>query len=324
MGSAPVLEFSNLHVRFFDEFDVVSGLSFSVQQGETLCIVGESGCGKSMSALSALGLLPPMARISEGEIRLDGRNIADLSDRDLRKVRGKEIAMIFQEPMSSLNPLMTVGEQIAEVLVLHQDLSRKAALERAAELLEIVQIPDAQRRLSDYPHQLSGGMRQRVMIAIALACNPRVLLADEPTTALDVTVQAQITDLLGKLQQDFGTAIVLITHDMGLVAENADRVVVMYAGRKVEEASVERFFSQPSHPYSRGLLGALPKLGSSLQEKSERLREIPGVVPKLSGLPAGCPFQPRCGEATSVCAEKPPPFEVVDTNHIVACWHPAR
>jgi oligopeptide/dipeptide ABC transporter ATP-binding protein len=245
-----------------------------------------------------------------------------LPDADLRRIRGKDIAMIFQEPMSSLNPLLTVGNQIAEVMMLHQGLSKKAALQRAAELLEIVQIPDARRRLSEYPHQLSGGMRQRVMIAMALACDPRVILADEPTTALDVTVQAQITDLMTRLQRDYGTAIVLITHDMGLVAENADRVVVMYAGRKVEEAPVEQFFANPSHPYSRGLLAALPQLGSSLENKSGRLQEIPGVVPRLADLPPGCPFQPRCASATAKCGLEEPPFERVGTDHIVACWHP--
>ena len=320
--SNSVLEIDNLHVTFFDQFEVVSGLSFSVQKGETVCLVGESGCGKSISALSILRLLPRGARISGGTVRLNGENLPDLRESELRRIRGNQVSMIFQEPMSSLNPLRTIGFQIAEVMMLHQKLSRREALARAVELLEIVHMPDAARRMHDYPHQLSGGMRQRVMIAMAIACDPRVILADEPTTALDVTIQAQITELLAEMQRKFGTAIVLITHDMGLVAENADRVIVMYAGQKVEEAPVDEFFRRPTHPYSRGLLGSLPQLGATRSGGRGRLPEIPGTVPAFDELPAGCPFSTRCGHATDKCRQHRPEFETIDRDHAVACWHP--
>ena len=320
--SDPILRVEDLHIRIGGRFDVVRGLSFDVHEGETVCVVGESGCGKSISALSVLRLLPPIIKVTQGRVQLEGRDLLTMSEAEMRRIRGNEIAMIFQEPMSSLNPLRTIGFQIAEVLMLHKGMSRGAARERAIELLDTVHIPDAARRVDEYPHQLSGGMRQRVMISMALACQPRVILADEPTTALDVTIQAQITDLLAELQEKFGTAIVLITHDMGLVAENADRVVVMYAGRKVEEAPVQEFFDRPMHPYSRGLLGSLPKLGQSLEDEKAKLQEIPGTVPAFNELPAGCPFTGRCTFADDRCAETMPGFERFSADHQCACWHP--
>ncbi len=316
------LEINNLRVQIDGRFDVVNGLSFSVNPGETVCLVGESGCGKSMSALSILRLLPSIARVTAGEIRFNGRDLLKLKESEMRRIRGNDIAMIFQEPMSSLNPLRTIGFQIAEGMMLHLGLSRTAALTRAAELLEIVHLSDPQQRLDDYPHQLSGGMRQRVMLAMALACEPLVILADEPTTALDVTIQAQITQLLAEMQHKFGTAIVFITHDMGLVAENADRVVVMYAGRKVEEAPTHAFFQHPMHPYSRGLLASLPQLGEIHSDRKTRLKEIPGIVPALDDLPRGCPFTTRCEHASQRCREHFPAYDSLGIDHIVACWHP--
>jgi len=320
--TAAVLKIRGLCVQIDGRFDVVQNLSFSVYPGETVCLVGESGCGKSMSALSILRLLPPAARFMAGEIRFNGQNLLSLPENELRRIRGNDIAMIFQEPMSSLNPLRTVGFQIAEVMMLHMGWSRAAAWARAAELLEIVRIPDVPQVLDGYPHQLSGGMRQRVMLAMALACNPAVILADEPTTALDVTIQAQITGLLAEMRRQFDTAIVLITHDMGLVAENADRVVVMYAGRKVEEAPVQEFFQHPAHPYSRGLLNSLPQLGAANCRRQKRLREIPGMVPALEDVPSGCPFSPRCEHSDGICREQFPSYESVGIEHIAACWHP--
>ena len=320
--TATVLDVSDLQVTFSGGVKVLNGLSFSVRKGETVCLVGESGCGKSVSALSILRLLPPAAQITGGRVRLCGRDVLDLGEAELRNLRGSQISMIFQEPMNSLNPLRTIGFQVAEVMMLHQKLSRDAALVRTAELLESVHLPDARRRLGDYPHQLSGGMRQRVVIAMAIACNPSVILADEPTTALDVTIQAQITQLLAEMQRRFGTAIVLITHNMGLVAENADRVVVMYAGRAVEEAPVEEFFRRPAHPYSRGLLESLPRLGSASSGGPRRLREIPGTVPAFEDLPPGCPFATRCAQATDTCRQRRPEVESLGCDHRVACWHP--
>lgn len=320
--TAAVLKIQGLCVQIDGRFDVVKNLSFSVYPGETVCLVGESGCGKSISALSILRLLPPVARSIAGEIYFNGQDLLGLPENDLRRIRGNDIAMIFQEPMSSLNPLRTIGFQIAEVMMLHMGWSRSAAWARAAELLEIVRIPDVLQVLDGYPHQLSGGMRQRVMLAMALACEPTVILADEPTTALDVTIQAQITGLLSEMQRKFDTAIVLITHDMGLVAENADRVVVMYAGRKVEEATVQEFFQHPVHPYSRGLLNSLPQLGATNSCRKERLNEIPGMVPALGDLPSGCPFSPRCEHSDGTCREQFPSYESVGIDHIAACWHP--
>jgi oligopeptide/dipeptide ABC transporter ATP-binding protein len=326
----PVLEIENLRTHFFTESGVVravDGLSCAVQNGETLGVVGESGCGKSVTALSVLRLVAtPPGRIVDGAIRFQGTNLLDLTERQMEGIRGNDISMIFQEPMTSLNPLLTVGRQIGEAIALHQGLSRRDTMEQAAEMLRRVHIPEPERRAHAYPHQLSGGMRQRVMIAMAVSCNPKVLIADEPTTALDVTIQAQILDLMRELQQRLGTAIMLITHDLGVVAENADRVVVMYAGRKVEEASVEELFECPGHPYTRGLLGSVPNLKAAahLPARRTRLTEIRGMVPALSNLPIGCTFAPRCEFATAQCRACYPPLEQYRPGHWVACWHAER
>jgi peptide/nickel transport system ATP-binding protein len=296
----------------------VNDLSFDLHRGETLCIVGESGCGKSLTALSILRLLPrPYGRIGGGRVLFDGQDLARLSDAEMRKVRGHAISMIFQEPMTSLNPVLTIGRQIAETVMVHEGLPWQSCMDRALEMLRQVRIPEPERRLHEYPHQLSGGMRQRVMIAMALACRPRVLLADEPTTALDVTIQAQILDLVRELQEETGTSVILITHDLGVVAEMAERVLVMYAGNKVEEGSAEEIFDAPAHPYTRGLMAAMPHLGSG-QEK--RLAEIPGVVPALKARPPGCTFAPRCGLAGQRCHVEAPPVVSLGGTHTVACW----
>jgi peptide/nickel transport system ATP-binding protein len=320
-----ILEIDDLHTHFFTRDGVVravDGVSYNLAKGETLGVVGESGCGKSITALSVLRLIPqPPGRIVGGAIRFEGRNLLDLSETEMRGIRGNDISMIFQEPMTSLNPVLTVGNQIAETLMLHQGLSKRAALDRAIEMLTLVRIPEAERRIKQYPHQLSGGMRQRVMIAMALSCNPKVLIADEPTTALDVTIQAQILHLMQELKEKLGTAVILITHDLGVVAETAQRVVVMYAGRKVEEAPVEDLFARPLHPYTRGLMAAIPRLGSSLEEKRQRLAEIPGMVPSLRGAMQGCSFAPRCAFATDRCRSEFPPLEDVGAGHVVACWN---
>jgi oligopeptide/dipeptide ABC transporter ATP-binding protein len=303
----------------------VDGLSFALHAGETLCIVGESGCGKSVTALSILRLVAsPPGRVAGGRIRFGGRDLLTLGETAMEAVRGNEIGMIFQEPMTSLNPLFTVGRQIAEAIALHQHLAPKPAMARAIEMLRRVSIPDPERRAHSYPHQLSGGMRQRVMIAMALSCSPKVLIADEPTTALDVTIQAQILDLIRDQQDRLGTAVLLITHDMGVVAENADRVVVMYAGRKVEEAPVASLFNHPAHPYTRGLLGSLPRLDEAAHAGPQRprLTEIKGMVPSLLRMPAGCRFAPRCALADARCRTDPPPLsEYRRADHLVACWH---
>jgi peptide/nickel transport system ATP-binding protein len=304
----------------------VDEMSFTLDKGETLGIVGESGCGKSMSALSILRLLPRLARTVDGTVNFRGRDLLKLHPSAMRRVRGNEISMIFQEPMTSLNPVKTIGSQVSEVLTLHQGLTQRQAMARAIDMLQLVRIPEAAHRFHDYPHHFSGGMRQRVMIAMALACDPKVLLADEPTTALDVTIQAQIMELIAGLRDRLGTAVVLITHDLGLIAENADRVVVMYAGRKVEEASVQEIFSHPCHPYTQGLLRSVPRLGSTFSEGDQRarLREIPGTVPSLVNLPSGCSFAPRCPHATSLCREQRPPLEAKLPDHWAACWHADR
>ena len=302
----------------------VDGVSFHVNAGETLAIVGESGCGKSVTAMSILRLIPePPGKIA-GAIKFQGRDLLKLSDREMRAIRGNSISMIFQEPMTSLNPVLTVGRQIGETLRLHQGLSARQAEERAVEMLELVGIPEARRRVREYPHQLSGGMRQRVMIAIALACNPQLLIADEPTTALDVTIQAQILDLMRDLKTRVGAAIVLITHDLGVVAEVADRVIVMYAGRKVEEATVPQLFARPRHPYTQGLLGSVPKLGSSLTGETTRLAEIPGLVPSLKRKLDGCVFASRCSYATDLCRQVVPGLEEKVPGHIAACHYAER
>jgi peptide/nickel transport system ATP-binding protein len=321
-----LLEIDNLKTWFFTRDGVVravDGVSFYVLPGETLAIVGESGCGKSVTALSILRLIPsPPGRIVDGYIRFAGRNLLSLSDAEMRQVRGNEISMIFQEPMTSLNPVLTIGRQIGETLTLHQGLDRKEALDKAVEMLRLVNIPEAERRITQYPHQLSGGMRQRVMIAMALACNPKLLIADEPTTALDVTIQAQILDLMRELKSKIDAAIVLITHDLGVVAEMAQRVVVMYAGRKAEEAPVRELFQHPLHPYTKGLLNSVPRLGASLGiARPPRLAEIAGTVPSLKEAIPGCPFAARCGFATDVCEREMPEFEEKRPGHFAACFH---
>ena len=317
-----VLQVEDLQTHFFTAVGTVravDGVSYELKSGETLGVVGESGCGKSVSALSILRLVAnPPGRIVGGAIRFEGTNLLELSEPEMEKIRGNEISMIFQEPMTSLNPLYTVGGQIAEAIALHQGLSRKEAWNRAVEMLRRVYIPEPEKRAHAYPHQLSGGMRQRVMIAMALSCNPKVLIADEPTTALDVTIQAQILDLMRELQETFGTAIMLITHDMGVVAENADRVVVMYAGRKVEEAPSGELFDNPGHPYTKGLLGSIPHLDEVARsgQRRQRLNEIKGLVPSLFNLPPGCCFAPRCALATDRCREAPPPLEQHRPGHL--------
>jgi peptide/nickel transport system ATP-binding protein len=295
----------------------VDGVSFSVEAGRTLGIVGESGCGKSVSALSIMGLVPrPPGRIAGGEILFEGRDLLKLDAAQLRALRGDRIAMIFQEPMSSLNPAFTVGDQIAEVLIRHRKYSKKKAKDRAVEMLRRVRMPEPERRYDDYPHRLSGGMRQRAMIAMALACEPRLLIADEPTTALDVTIQAQILELLRALREETGTAIILITHDLGVVAELADDVAVMYAGRIVEHAGVERLFSEPQHPYTIGLLGSIPRL----HLEQERLAAIEGQVPGPSSGGTGCRFAPRCPFAIERCRAETPLLMDQFKNHQAACW----
>src|SRR6476661_7150583 len=328
--AGPLLEIDNLQTHFFTSAGTVravDGVSYSVAAGATLGGVGESGCGKSVTALSILRLVAdPPGRIVGGAIRFAGKNLLELSESEMEDVRGNDISMIFQEPMTSLNPLMTVGRQISEAIALHQGLSRREATDRAIEMLRRVHIPEAERRVHAYPHQLSGGMRQRAMIAMALSCNPKLLIADEPTTALDVTIQAQILDLMRELQQRLGAAIILITHDLGVVAENADRVVVMYAGRKVEEASAKALFESPGHPYTIGLMGSIPNLDDAARTDTgrARLNEIKGIVPSLADLPQGCTFAPRCRFASDECRAAYPPLEERRPGHWVACWHADR
>jgi peptide/nickel transport system ATP-binding protein len=317
-----VLDVSNLKTYFnLDEglLKGVDGVSFCLKEGETLGLVGESGSGKSVSALSIMRLLDkPLVDISADSICLNGTELQELSDNEMNRIRGNQISMIFQEPMTSLNPIYSVGFQISEVLKIHENISAKAALEKAIDLLDKVQIPSPRRRAGEYPHQLSGGMRQRVMIAIALACNPQVLIADEPTTALDVTVQAQILDLMLKLQEDLGTSVLLITHDLGVIAETAQQVAVMYAGQIVEDTDVVTLFQNPMHPYTKGLLQAIPRL---VKEGShQRLFEIPGVVPNLCFRPQGCAFFDRCSEAKGRCQFDAPELISVGDNHKVRCW----
>ena len=319
-----LLEVENLQTHFRTPDGVnraVDGVSFHVDDGETLAVVGESGCGKSVTANSILRLIPePPGRIA-GKIRFQGRDLLALPESAMRKVRGNDIGMIFQEPMTSLNPVLSIARQLGETLRLHEGLDGKAAEARAIEMLELVGIPEPRRRIGNYPHQLSGGMRQRVMIAMALACNPKLLIADEPTTALDVTIQAQILDLMADLKRRTGAAIVLITHDLGVVAEVAQRVMVMYAGRKVEQAPVAALFRSPRHPYTRGLIGAVPKLGSSLAGEETRLSEIPGLVPSLKQKIEGCVFAGRCPLVTDICRKVAPQLETKAAGHIAACHH---
>ena len=321
--AAPLLEIDDLSVRFLTRDGIVravEGLSLHVHQGETLSIVGESGCGKSVTAMSVLRLLPmPPAKFESGAIRFEGENLLEASEERMRDVRGNRISMVFQEPMTSLNPVMSIGRQIAESLELHRGLSPRAAKAEAVAMLDLVQIPEPRRRADEYPHQMSGGMRQRVMIAMALACDPSILIADEPTTALDVTIQAQILDLMLQLKEKIGAAIIFITHDLGVVAETAQRVVVMYAGRKVEEASADDLFEQPLHPYTLGLMGSIPKL-STIEGVGTRLSEIPGVVPSLREEIAGCAFAPRCAFAVERCRGEAPPLEEKRPGRFAACW----
>ncbi len=326
-----VVEVEGLQTYLFTRLGIIKAVddvSFSVRRGETLAIVGESGCGKTMTALSLMRLVPsPPGRIVSGSIRVDGKDLMALDEAEMRDVRGNEISMIFQEPMTSLNPVMTIGAQISETLRLHQDLSKQAALDKTIDMLKLVRIPEPAQRAKEYPHQLSGGMRQRAMIAMALACNPRVLIADEPTTALDVTIQAQILDLILDLQKTLGTAVILITHDLAVVAETAQRVIVMYAGKKVEEAEVDNLFGEPLHPYTHGLLGSIPQLallGGGTAPSNGRLQEIPGMVPALNNLPPGCSFAPRCPFADERCRSFFPPYEQKRPGHWAACWHSER
>jgi peptide/nickel transport system ATP-binding protein len=319
----PLLEVRDLSVRFdTDEGTVhaVDRMSLKLAPRQVLGIVGESGCGKSVTALSILGLLPKTATVT-GSVRFEGVELLGAPQSRLRKIRGRKISFVFQEPMTSLNPVFRVGDQIEEVLREHMDVSRKAARSRAIELLELVHIPDPARRVEEYPHQLSGGMRQRVMIAMALACDPEILIADEPTTALDVTIQAGILDLLRELRERLGTAIILITHNLGVVADLADRVVVMYAGRKAEEAPVDELFAHPQHPYTMGLLGAVPRAGTA---RNGRLQEIPGRVPSLAELPMHCAFADRCPRADEQSWSEVPELRRVRPDHSVACFHPGE
>jgi peptide/nickel transport system ATP-binding protein len=325
---AMVLDVKGLRTVFFTNsglFKAVDDVSFSVRRGETLAIVGESGCGKSVTALSVMRLVPdPPGRIVGGSIMLEGTDLLSLDESEMRAIRGNRISMIFQEPMTSLNPVMRIGDQITEAVRLHRQMSRKEATAKAVEMLRLVKIPEPERRAQEYPHQLSGGMRQRAMIAMALACRPALLIADEPTTALDVTIQAQILALILELQKELGMGLVLITHDLGVVAQTAQRVIVMYAGRKVEEADVETLFASPRHPYTRGLMASIPSLPSLSTNADAPLVEIPGMVPSLTNLPKGCAFAPRCGLAMARCREEYPPLLAWGENHLAACWRAAE
>ena len=319
---APLLEIKGLKTYFnSDEGQVqaVDGVDISINRGETLCVVGESGCGKTVTAMSILKLIAmPPGKIVEGEIMFEGRDLVPLTSHELDDIRAKEIGFIFQEPMTSLNPVLTIGEQIAESLRRHEAVTRKQALERTIEMLKLVQIPNAAGRVHHYPHQFSGGMRQRVMIAMALACRPKLVIADEPTTALDVTIQAQILDLLQDMKERFGMAVMLITHAMGVVAETAQRVVVMYAGKVVEEAPVEELFGDPRHPYTQGLIRSIPRIDLDAEHKT-RLEAIGGSVPILINPPPGCRFAPRCKHAMSICTEQEPRLREIAPGHRMAC-----
>ncbi|MFH0913764.1 MAG: ABC transporter ATP-binding protein [Chloroflexota bacterium] len=315
-----LLQVQGLHTYFYTPegvYKAVDDLSYEVREGETVALVGESGCGKSVSALSILRLVSYPGRIVGGEILFRGDDLLRVSEERMRSIRGKDIAMVFQEPMTSLNPVMSIGEQIAEALRVHLKMDRQAAHRRTVELLQSVGIPDAERRYRDYPHQFSGGMRQRVMIAMALSCGPRILVADEPTTALDVTIQAQLLDLMTSLAKKLDTALVLITHNLGIVARYADRVNVMYAGRVVESGSADRLYARPRHPYTMGLLGSVPRIDRG---RAQPLTPIKGLPPDPKNKPPGCYFQPRCPYAFSPCAQKYPPFEAVDEEYYAACF----
>ena len=314
-----LLEVKNLQTSFFAHDEVVravDNVSFNIRKGEALALVGESGCGKSVTAMSIMRLVVSPGKITGGAIRFNGRNLMELSEREMQNVRGRDIAMVFQEPMTSLNPVFKIGDQVAEAIRIHQKISRKGAWRRAGEMLELVAIPDPVKRLEDYPHQLSGGMRQRVMIAMALSCDPELLIADEPTTALDVTIQAQIMELLASLQKRLGLSVLLITHDLGVVAEFCERVIVMYTGRVVEEAPVRELFNNPAHPYTRGLLESLP----GVVRKGGRLPTIEGMVPALTALPPGCKFNPRCPEVMPICLGNEPARMIVGEGHSARCY----
>jgi oligopeptide/dipeptide ABC transporter ATP-binding protein len=319
-----VLEVKGLQTVFFTNsglFRAVDDVSFHVKRGETLAIVGESGCGKSVSALSIMRLVPnPPGRIVAGSIMLEGTDILALDEADMRKIRGNRMSMIFQEPMTSLNPVIRIGDQISEAVRLHRAMSAKQAWAQAIEMLRLVRIPEPARRAHEYPHQLSGGMRQRAMIAMAMACRPTLLIADEPTTALDVTIQAQILALMLDLQKELGMGLILITHDLGVVAQTAQRVIVMYAGKKVEEADVDTLFANPRHPYTRGLMASIPGVPTRPDAANERLNEIPGTVPSLTNLPVGCAFAPRCKLAIDKCRAEYPPLRDFGNVHLAACW----
>jgi oligopeptide transport system ATP-binding protein len=317
----PLLQVKDLRTHFYTEeglVKAVDGVTYDVQEGETLALVGESGCGKSISALSLLKLIPiPPGRIVSGEVLFDGEDLMKLNEDEIRKIRGNRISMVFQEPMTSLNPVLTIGKQMTEALELHLKLNREAATARAIQLLEMVGVAEAERRIGDYPHQFSGGMRQRVMIAMAMACNPRLLIADEPTTALDVTIQAQVLEVMARLSREFGTAVIIITHNLGVVARYADRVNVMYAGRIIEMASAPDVYADPRHPYTLGLLKSVPRLD---QVTDEKLVPIEGLPPDLGHLPPGCAFYARCTYRLDKCREEYPPFAQVAENHYAACW----
>jgi peptide/nickel transport system ATP-binding protein/oligopeptide transport system ATP-binding protein len=319
-----LLQIKDLHTFFYTAGGVVravNGVDFSIHKGGTVGLVGESGCGKSVTALSIMQLIRPPGRIAKGQVIFEDQNLLEFSEAKMRHIRGNRISMIFQEPMTSLNPVHRIGDQISEAIWLHKDLSRRSALDLSVELLKKVGIPDPERRIHDYPHQMSGGMRQRVMIAMALSCNPKVIIADEPTTALDVTIQAQILDLMNRLKQDFGASILLITHDLGVVAEVANSVVVMYAGRIVEYAGVKDLFDEPKHPYTLGLMNSIPKINEPIPQ-DKILQAIPGVVPSLLNLPPGCAFQERCLHRFDLCCKEDPSlFDVGGTGHLVRCWH---
>jgi peptide/nickel transport system ATP-binding protein len=323
-----ILDVKNLRTVFFTNsglFKAVDDVSFNVRRGETLAIVGESGCGKSVSALSIMRLVPdPPGKIVGGSVTLEGKDLLALDEEQMRGIRGNRMSMIFQEPMTSLNPVMRIGDQITEAIRLHQNKTAKEAWVRAVEMLRLVRIPEPERRAREYPHQLSGGMRQRAMIAMALACRPVLLIADEPTTALDVTIQAQILALIVDLQKELGTGLILITHDLGVVAQTAQRVIVMYAGKKVEEASVDDLFADPRHPYTRGLMASMPAVISLGAKTDVRLTEIPGMVPSLTNLPEGCAFAPRCPLAIERCRQEYPPLQDFGGHHRAACWRAAE
>jgi oligopeptide transport system ATP-binding protein len=317
----PLLQVKDLRTHFYTEeglVKAVDGISYDVQEGETLALVGESGCGKSISALSLLKLIPiPPGRIVSGEVLFEGEDLMKLSEDEIRKIRGNRISMVFQEPMTSLNPVLTIGKQMTEALELHLKLNRAAANARAVQLLEMVGVAEAERRIDDYPHQFSGGMRQRVMIAMAMACNPKLLIADEPTTALDVTIQAQVLEVMARLSHEFGTAVIIITHNLGVVARYADRVNVMYAGKIIETSTAEKVYADPRHPYTLGLLRSVPRLD---QVADEKLVPIEGLPPDLGHLPQGCSFYSRCTFRLDKCKEEYPPLALVAENHYAACW----